>query len=82
MNSRLAIDAPVSPYLFERRDATPSELLRKEEARLVAMLAEQAHMAGRKFINWPRIELSLGSPGLYMEPTYSKLRVSVDTVPV
>ena len=79
--SRLAFDSPVSPYMFERPGA-PSELLRKEEARLIAMLADKAHMAGRKFIGWPKIELRLAGQGLYMEPTYSTLRVSVDTVPL
>lgn len=79
---RLSIDSPLSPYLYER-PGVPSELLRKEEARALAYLIDQAHMQGRKFVGWPNFEV-VGSPIDVSSafPTIQRLRVTVDTVPL
>lgn len=83
MNRRLAIDCPISPYLYER-PGVPSELLRKEEARTLAHLIDQAHMEGRKFIGWPKIEMVGSLTDVYSTAAFPtiRLRVSVDTVPL
>lgn len=76
---KLAVVQAVSPWHFDRPGILPSQALRNDEARLVAQLAMNAHAAGRKFVGWPKIEMSVADS---MRLSYGELRVSVDTVPL
>lgn len=46
-----------SPFELRDHPSPPSQMLRDREARMVARMAEEVHLAGYRFDGWPKFEL-------------------------